>query len=529
MAEKPEERSHRVRQVCIALLIFIAIIVVNTIIFLPALVRHAAVGALAEMGVADADLEITTLSLSRARIENLTAGSNKRLHIGSIEAMYGMEELKAKRVRVIKVSDAKFTLGVTEQGVDWGPIAGLMTAESSGADLPFVRLSLKGGVFALEAGGEAVEIPFEALITNRAADDPPVTVSVKGTLPAGGTFSIGGRLASDCTGTLTAAVPTFTLQDKALLGKCIPAARDFEIGGSVKVEAAAEIGADGLVPNIRVYLTDVSVANEKSKTTVDDIDTLVIVESLTPLETAPGLDLSVKKASFGEFAADDIRAVFQLKNSDLVDVESMKCAWADGIIRGENVRFDLADKRLDISLKIEGVSMQKVMDFVYPGRVECEGSLWGMLPMSVQLGPKRRLTFGKGFLEARPQRGWVKLHEEDVKSFLGIEKIVPLEQASKEEAVKLMALQALQDMEYTHLRFEFDIEEGKGWAAHGKISGSGPRGKNTIPIGGFHQNFYGLDHLLNLLVNGIRLMPERAGDEKREEEESVEDALDAFF
>ena len=68
----------------------------------------------------------------------------------------------------------------------------------------------------------------------------------------------------------------------------------------------------------------------------------------------------------------------------------------------------------------------------------------------------------------------------------------------------------MQDLEYTQFRFDFGEEEGKGWAVHGKISGSGPRGENRIPIELFQKNIYGLEGLLNLIVNGMRLMPESA-------------------
>ncbi len=94
-----------------------------------------------------------------------------------------------------------------------------------------------------------------------------------------------------------------------------------------------------------------------------------------------------------------------------------------------------------------------------------------------------------------------------------------------------MALQALQDMEYTELAFRFAREEDRGWAVHGVIRGEGPRGsENPIPIGGLKKNIYGLEDIITGLLNGINLIEFASkSDEEEKEEDALSRAIEDFF
>jgi hypothetical protein len=526
----------------VSLLVILINLVGFGILFLPGLVRVMAIGALEDLGMTDVDLTVAELTPSRARLENLTAGGGGRFRVKVVEAEYGLLGLASRRVDTIRISDLRIGLALAGGAIDPGPLAGLAApgagagAAPSDPSLPFGILELTDAVISVDMGGGDLEIPFDVAVENVEGRDRPIGISGSGELPGGGRFEIEGGLSlgkDGPSGELKAVVRRFTIrdEDRNLLGDCVPAARGFRVGGDVALAALIEIEKGEIRPRIGIELADMSVRNEASKAAAKGIDVSTVVSSVKPLATEPGRRLSVSTASFGDFETRDVVAVFHVPKYPRVRVESLKCGWADGKLSADDADLDLSELRLDAVLLAEGLSLQKVIDFVYPGCVECEGKLYGRLPVSVHVGKGRRVEFGAGFLEARPSRGWVRIREEDAKRLLGIEKVVPLEQAGKEDVVKLLALQALQDMEYTQLKFEFGEEDGRGWVVHGRINGSGPRGGgNRIPIEGFRPNFYGLEDLLNLIINGARLMPEKREDAKaKEEEEAVNEAIDEFF
>jgi hypothetical protein len=534
-----KEKSRRAKWIVIPAVAFLVLLfnlIIFGILFLPAIIRSYAVETLEGLGVPDVDMKVTALTPGSIRIEDLLSGDGGRFRVKAIEAEFSPGSLASKRVDDVRVSEVRVGLVMKDGALDLGPLAGLMGGESSAVVLPFRTLELKDAVVALDTGGKPVEVSLNADLKQGGDGKRPIAVAGRGTLPGGGTFELEGGLAlgeEGVSGEMKAVIPRFTIreEDGDLPGRCVPAAKGYRVGGDVALAATVSIENGRVDPNIRIELAGVSLENEESKTDAEGIEVSTVVNGISPFTTEAGRRLSVEKASFGEFTTENVRAFFHVADYPRVEVESLSCDWADGKLTADHASVDLDSYRFDAVLRAEGLSVQKVIDFFQPGAVECEGKLWGTLPVSVHLGEKRRLTFGKGFLEARPKRGWIKIREKDVKWMLGIEEVVPLEQAKPDEAVKLLLLQALQDLEYTQFRFDFGEEKGKGWAVHGMISGSGPRGEeNRIPVAQFQKNIYGLDDLLNLIVNGMRLMPAAAPEEEEDEEQkAVDDALEAFF
>lgn len=297
----------------------------------------------------------------------------------------------------------------------------------------------------------------------------------------------------------------------------------------ISLDAAAEFRGEDTALSLRLDLFDMSVRNEKAGVEIDGVNSSIIIDSFEPLATEPGLRLGIKKLQFGEFETENLEAIFRITDNDKLDVQIVKTDWAGGKLIGRNIRARVSGQEFDFDIQCEGLSLQKVMDFIVPGRVECEGWLYGHLPISIRMGRRKPLSFGEGYLEARPPRGWIKLMEDDAKWLLGIEKVVSLEEATEDEVVKMLALQALQDMEYTKLSVVFKNEEETGWTVHSKLSGESRGGGIVIPIGEIAKNITGLDDMLNLLVKGIRLGDFTKTEEERKEEDSLNEAIEAFF
>lgn len=501
---------------------------------LPVYVRHMVITTLEEAGLPGVDLRVSSLSHKRVKFTNFTAGADG-LRVESIEANYSIGSVLEGRVRNVRVSGCMLTLALVNGAIDWGPLAGLAGDGTWEAYVPFERLEFKSCALALKSNGGIVEVPFEGLVEDDSENEPRVRCALSSGIPGGGKLKGEGILAlkkEGISGELKVTVPQFTIGDGGLLGKCLPAAQGYEIGGDVSLGSVIRFNEGKIDPRVLLGLIGVSVRNKLSKTEVEGVDVSVAVSNFQPLETDPDLLLTVKKVRFGEFETDSVRVTFWMDDNRL-RWKSFEGGWADGKIKSEGGSFLLFSQAwdIDIDVQLEGVSLQKVIDFLCPGRIECEGKLYGHIPMTVHMGKRSRVDLGEGFLEARPPRGWIKIKEEDAKELLGIKEVVPLEQASKEEVVKLMALQAFQDMEYTELAFRFAEEENRGWVVRGMIRGSGPRGgESPIPIGGFGENIYGLEDIVNGLLNGVRLIEFASkSSEEEEEEDALNKAIEDFF
>ena len=96
----------------------------------------------------------------------------------------------------------------------------------------------------------------------------------------------------------------------------------------------------------------------------------------------------------------------------------------------------------------------------------------------------------------------LQLSPENAQALLGVRKPIDAKNASLEEQVSLMVINALQDMAYTNLRIEFKNEPERGLMTYVRAQGYGPRHdvEKQIPIGGFSVNINRLDDLLNSMI-----------------------------
>jgi hypothetical protein len=253
---------------------------------------------------------------------------------------------------------------------------------------------------------------------------------------------------------------------------------------------------------LSVDVKDGSWAMASSRTGVRGVNGSLVLDSLSRPRTARPAKFTFDTGYSAAVLITDGSGALSFGRDSLVRLDSVECAWAGGILRSVSVIIDPAQRQLRLDLQARGLGLQNILDFVGYDGVQGSGTFSGHLPLAVDWGDRPRISFGEGFFAAQPQTGLLKFTKETARKLLGVTKDIDPQQATLEQTVTLMMLNALQDMEYTALKAIFEKEAKGGWAARLQIQGFGPRGSkdSRIPIGGLNVNIHDLDQLLNSTI-----------------------------
>ncbi|MGH7492855.1 MAG: intermembrane phospholipid transport protein YdbH family protein [bacterium] len=304
------------------------------------------------------------------------------------------------------------------------------------------------------------------------------------------------------TGELSANVPPFTLQNSAALSPLSPQLRDYTISGVFALTSRVQMKEDDFHPFLRLETQNVSWQSKQTEARLDGISGTLSLDDLEPLTSAGEQHFTFASASFGDFDVTKGEVLLHIANRDSLLIKSLSCSWAGGKLSSNNILVQPSTTQIKFILHAEALDLQAILDFVRYQGVKGQGKIYGELPVTLNWGDKKRLALGDGYLEARPQAGVLQLSPENAHALLGIQKPIDPKNASLEDQVSLMVINALQDMAYTNLRIEFKNEPGRGLMTYVRAQGYGPRHdqEKQIPIGGFNVNINHLDDLLNSMI-----------------------------
>ncbi len=297
-------------------------------------------------------------------------------------------------------------------------------------------------------------------------------------------------------------VPSFRLENSAALAPFFPALEKAKITGSFEISGKLKVEKDRATPYLRLEAPASTWASKLSSAKIEAIAGVLELDGVQPFTSAGLQRFTFGRAAFGSFELTGGEMIFRLTGADSIWIESLTGHWAGGRLASEKFWLRPAAARVEFKLEAEALDLQAILDFIEYEGIKGQGKIYGHIPIVLQWGEKKRLSFGEGFLEARPHKGVLQLSKENAMAIMGIKKDIDLKGAGLEETVSLMVINALQDMEYTNLRFDFKNEPGKGWMTYVQAQGRGPRHdpENGIPIGGFKVNINHLDDLLNSMI-----------------------------
>lgn len=301
-------------------------------------------------------------------------------------------------------------------------------------------------------------------------------------------------------GELSVTVPPFATPNDTMLARWFPLLRGARTRGTFGFEGFVRTDGDSAVSGGTLTVGGASWVADRGKTGARGITGRVVLGSLIPPAVTRTQRLILDTAWSGTLGLGDPMVDFRYGDSVLI-ADSAWGRWAGGIALARNLRYREGGRRVGMELEMREVELQKLLDFLEYSEVRGEGTLHGRLPVDVRWGKRPRLSFGDGYLEARPSTGILRLSDQVARTVLGVKEPIPPSTTDPEKTVQLMMIRALRDMEYTQLKAVFTTEEDT-WMTRIRAKGSGPRGakENRVPVGGLNINVNNLDRLLTSLV-----------------------------
>ena len=330
-------------------------------------------------------------------------------------------------------------------------------------------------------------------------------MTVKSSLGPGATVNATGNFYFDrqgVTGKINGNVPEFTTQNKKWLANLIPPIKDDELSGTLSADARLKIEQGQVLQRYIVDLKDGAWKKAGADTGVQGITGVLGLTSIAPLITDGEQSLTFTNAHTGRFKVEKVQAVFNFAKNDIIDIKSLEMNWASGKISSKDIRFDFSQPHIAFDLKVDALNLQDILDFMEYQGVKGDGRIYGHVPVTFAWGKHPRLSFGDGYLEAKPPQGGLQFSKETAMKILGIAKDIDPKTKNEQEIVSLMMLRALQDMEYSQLKVVFKNDENKILKTRVQAQGYGPRSQkeNRVPIGGLDITISSLDELLNRMV-----------------------------
>ncbi len=288
---------------------------------------------------------------------------------------------------------------------------------------------------------------------------------------------------------------------------CRRTIKEDEAYGTLSAEAQFKIGNEPFFQHYVFYLKDMNYKKPQTDIGFQGIACTLSVKSFVPFLTDSNQHVTFKNAYTGTFQVENGNIAFGFPANDRVIVSSMEMNWAGGKLSGKNMQMEFSQPRLALDVNIEGLDLQSILNFIEYKDVSGDGKIFGHVPITFNWEKRMHLSFGNGFLEARPPIGGLRFSKEIAMRILGIKKEINPKTKDAEEAVSLMMIRALQDFEYSSLRMVFQNDENHILKAKVETKGYGPRGakENIIPIGGLNINISSLDDLLNQMISNFSI------------------------
>ena len=330
-------------------------------------------------------------------------------------------------------------------------------------------------------------------------------IDVDSSLGPRATVNANGNLSFDrhgVTGEINANVPEFITKDKKWLAGLIPPLKDDELAGTISADARLKIEKGNILQQYIFDLKEVEWKKAGTDTAIQGITGVLRLNSLVPLITDGEQRFTFKNAGAGSFKIENGKTIFNFTKKDILNIKSIEMNWAGGKLSGKNIRWELSQPQIAFDLNVEALNLQDLIDFMEYQGVKGDGRIYGHLPVTVNWEKHLRLSFGDGYLEARPPQGGLQFSKTTAMKILGIKKEIDPKTKNKQDIISLMMLRALQDMEYSQLKMVFKNDENNILQTRVQAKGYGPRGQaeNRVPFGGLDITISRLDELINRMI-----------------------------
>lgn len=457
--------------IAVFIVVIVAAVVVVYRVALPGWVEGQVRELLAERGLPDARFELTRVSLGGAELTALQLGDDAEAFAAKRVALrFNIVDLLFHQVDGIAIDGLRWRITYADGAVDLGPVGTLLAGTGGGGgggDEPATDgapaasidrivvedIAITDSVIELQYAGRVWQLPVGTATPAPAEGDELYTVRFD---RAGNALVINAPVAPMQSGSLVAAA----LKQEANLSFAGRAGASLRIG--LDGEASAMIELD------RVTAT-YGKPNPTSAYELHDLTGTVRFDSLSPLTTPPGQQLTWSGAQLGELMMDRGLLRFAIEGPESIHIERLRTDDpSGGQYRVMSVRFDPAKPDVSADLFVENFPLGGVLDTLSFGQASGDGRMAGRVPIRIATQPRLRIAFGSGVLAAQTS-GTLSVTRADL-----VDAIMQQSGLAGDGAgggagdgntdyaalVRQRLVQALQDLQYSQLSFVTHQKDG---------------------------------------------------------------------
>ncbi|MEX2215698.1 MAG: hypothetical protein WD768_16420 [Phycisphaeraceae bacterium] len=451
--------------------------------------------------LADGDV-FTFDSIQSQGAEQTTTIAGASLHAGDVALAWPLGEGKLEAMPLLRLNLSTSPLSLKQQGETGGieaglatlilrgelgqpgdaswPFAGSITIEHAHAKLPQQKVEVTGFSAVIpvtRAAKPRVEpsLSIDSVVwdTIRFASPTGRVSIVDGSLRGEGSWPIfenqppmTAQGAIDLTqpsptGKVTLRMQKVHLTDDQAIANRLRLAEGWRIKGDFDVTGEVTLAEGRLVPDVQLIVRDMSASHRKSDAAFEGIDANLNLNSLSPLATPPNQRLSAKSGHIGKLKVNNAVANFRMESPESIELNLAAWAMGDqGRFWIHACRFNPSKPVLQTQVFVEDMSISEWLELLTDQKVKGEGFIYGRLPVRVDSDRDPALTFGKGFLYAKPGKGWIEIQDGTEASAYVVKSIDDVFGAI-DLKLKGYLVAAVHDYEFDRLQFDFYPQNNK--------------------------------------------------------------------
>lgn len=334
------------------------------------------------------------------------------------------------------------------------------------------RFSAAGAVHAGALSWRDVELG--AIDGSLDLSDDRITIDWEGAATETARFRLRGLVARSTT--IDVEVPMSEVSPSDAFHRALVATVGIDVRGRAGGELHVEPGSIGM-GTARLTVDGASVDDVAGRGGARGARGTVVLASLDPVASASADRLAFTELRLGQLLdTRDGSARVRFEPSGDVTIEDAQASLAGGHFYASTFRFAPMDPDLSLTLRFDGIQMDRIAALLTHDGVHVSGVLDGHLAMRVHLGDAPAMVLGEGVLVARgPGRLQVTALPSTPSTLIDVTSL------ASGSWIEDRVLRALADFEYSDMTFDIDRVGGEP-CLHASVSGHGARTPQEIDL-----------------------------------------------
>lgn len=285
------------------------------------------------------------------------------------------------------------------------------------------------------------------------------------------------------------------------------------VSGNLSLKGGVQLKQGRLIPKLTLTTDSGTIASSRFQAAAEGIHGSLTFSGIAPLSTPGNQQFKIDRLTLGKLQLKDGTIAFRLeKDPQAIFIEHANWEGLGGRIYSQSLRITPNRPRINIRLFANGLEMGQVLGLALGDGVAGQGSLYGMIPVSISRTNPTDFILDEGFLYSTTKTGSWSIENNGINN--NIQKTLQQQmenmfQGTVDISTKNKIFEGLRNFEYSMFNIDF-IRKNDGILA--RIITRGKSRNYAVPVD-FEQiifDFPGIDDTLQKIMviqNAIKQCP----------------------